>query len=149
MRAVTTELVVKAEERLGFVDLTEHLRRSVRDASIADGCVVAFCAHTTCCLLINEWEEGALADLRRRIEVLVPADAGYAHDDLQRRRQNLEDGHERPNGRSHVAQMLLGGSSQAIPLSRGEPTFGRWQRLVLLELDEPKERRVLMHVFGE
>jgi len=149
MRAVTSELVVRAESRFGFVDLTQDLRRSVKDAGISDGCVVAFCAHTTCCLLINEWEEGALADLRRRIEVLVPADDVYAHDDLQRRRQNLEDGHERPNGRSHVAQMLLGGSSQAIPLSQGKPAFGRWQRLLLLELDEPKERHVLLHVFGE
>ena len=149
MRAVTSELVVKADARLGFVDLTQDLRRSVEDSGIADGCLVAFCAHTTCCLLINEWEEGALADLRRCIETLLPADVSYAHDDLQRRRQNLEDGHERPNGRSHVAQMLLGGSSHAIPLSRGEPAFGRWQRLMLLELDEPKERHVLFHVFGE
>jgi secondary thiamine-phosphate synthase enzyme len=149
MRAVTSELVVRADARLGFVDLTEDLRRAVEDSGIADGCLVAFCAHTTCCLLINEWEEGALADLRRCIEALLPADVSYAHDDLQRRRQNLEDGHERPNGRSHVAQMLLGGSSHAIPLSRGEPAFGRWQRLMLLELDEPKERHVLFHVFGE
>jgi secondary thiamine-phosphate synthase enzyme len=149
MPAVTSELVVQADERFGVVDLTPDLRRAVNHSGIADGCVVAFCAHTTCSLLINEWEEGALTDLRRRLEALLPADATYAHDDLRARRRNLEEGHERPNGRSHVAQMLLGGSSQAIPLAGGEPAFGRWQRLILLELDEPRERHVLVHVFGE
>ncbi|MGH2674008.1 MAG: secondary thiamine-phosphate synthase enzyme YjbQ [Actinomycetota bacterium] len=149
MRAVRSDLVVEADERFGFVDLTDDVRRAVKDSGITEGCVVAFCRHTTCSLLINEWEEGALEDLRRCLEVLLPADASYAHDDLRRRRHNLEEDHERPNGRSHVAQMLLGGSSHAVPCSNGEPLFGRWQRLMLFELDEPKERRVLFHVFGE
>jgi thiamine phosphate synthase YjbQ (UPF0047 family) len=30
----------------------------------------------------------------------------------------------------------------------GEPALGRWQRLLLLELDEPRERRVVFHAFG-
>jgi thiamine phosphate synthase YjbQ (UPF0047 family) len=33
-------------------------------------------------------------------------------------------------------------------VSGGEPVFGRWQRLLLLELDEPKDRDVVFHVFG-
>jgi thiamine phosphate synthase YjbQ (UPF0047 family) len=45
--------------------------------------------------------------------------------------------------------MLLSSSSHAIPLSDGEPMLGRWQRLILLELDEPKERQVVFHVFGD
>jgi secondary thiamine-phosphate synthase enzyme len=142
------EVAVTAEGRLAFLDLTDELRRAVKDAGVTDGCAVAFCAHTTCTLLINEWEEGALDDLRRRVETLVPESIYYAHDDLERRTQNLQEGHERANGRSHVTQMLLGGSSHAIPVVAGEPLLGRWQRLLLLELDEPKERTVLFHVFG-
>ena len=45
--------------------------------------------------------------------------------------------------------MIVGGSSHAIPVISGEPSFGQWQRLLLLELDEPKERTVVFHVFGE
>jgi thiamine phosphate synthase YjbQ (UPF0047 family) len=45
--------------------------------------------------------------------------------------------------------MLMGATSHAIPVIAGEPAFGQWQRLILLELDEPKERQVLFHVFGE
>ena len=36
-----------------------------------------------------------------------------------------------------------------VEVGGGEPLFGKWQRLLLLELDEPKARDVLFHVFGE
>ena len=67
----------------------------------------------------------------------------------ERRTQNLQEGHERANGQSHVTHMLLGSTSHAIPVGAGEPLFGQWQRLILFELDEPKDRDVVFHVFGE
>lgn len=148
MRSETFEHTATVGARLDFVDLTEELARAVKDSGVTEGCAVAFCAHTTAALVINEWEDGALEDFRARLEQLVPDDVAYSHDDLERRTQNLQEGHERPNGRSHVAQMLIGGSSHAIPVTGGKPLLGRWQRLMLIELDEPKERTVVFHVFG-
>jgi secondary thiamine-phosphate synthase enzyme len=148
MRSRQSEVEVTCPSRLSFVDLTEDLRRAIKDSGVTDGCAVAFCVHTTAALVINEWEDGALEDFRARLEDLVPPDVSYSHDDLERRTQNLQDPHERPNGRSHVAQMLMGGSSHAIPVTGGEPLLGTWQRLMLVELDEPKTRRILFHVFG-
>lgn len=148
MKSSTSSIEVVADGRLGAVDLTDELRRAVKDSGITDGCVVAFCAHTTCALIVNEWEDGALDDLRRRLHAIVPDDVYYAHDDLERRTQNLQEGHERRNGRSHVTAMVLGATSHAIPVLAGEPMFGQWQRLMLLELDEPKDRTILFHVFG-
>ena len=49
------------------------------------------------------------------------------------RRTDAEE-HERPNGRSHVMHMLVGGTTHAIPVIAGEPALGRWQRLILVEL---------------
>ncbi len=149
MRSATVTLEVLPEARHAFVDLTDELRRAIKDSGVTEGCAVAFCAHTTCALLVNEWEDGALEDFRKRLEALVPGDVYYAHDDLERRTQNLQEGHERANGRSHVSQMLLGASSHAIPVSAGEPMLGQWQRLLLVELDEPKDRQVVFHVFGD
>lgn len=148
MKSTTVTIQVLPEGRLAFVDVTDDLRRAIKDSGVTDGCVVAFCAHTTCALLINEWEDGALEDLRRRLDALVPADEYYAHDDLERRTQNLQEGHERANGQAHVTQMLLGATSHAVPVMAGEPALGQWQRLLLLELDEPKERSIVFHVFG-
>lgn len=149
MRSATFTIATRAESRDAFLDLTDDLRRAIKDSGVGAGCVVAFCAHTTCALLINEWEAGALQDLLTRLRTLVPQDVYYAHDDLERRTQNLQEAHERQNGWAHVAQMLLGGTSHSIPVADGEPLMGQWQRLLLLELDEPKDREVVFHVFGE
>ena len=149
MKSTTSTIQVRPEGRHSFLDLTDDLRRAIKDSGVTEGCAVAFCAHTTCALLINEWEDGALADLRTRLAALIPGNVYYAHDDLERRTQNLQEGHERANGQAHVTQMILGALSHAIPVSAGEPLFGQWQRLLLLELDEPKERSVVFHVFGE
>ena len=139
---------VLASERLGCVDLTPAARDFVGSAGIVDGALMAFCAHTTCSLLVNEWETGALDDLKTKIEGLFPVDAYYAHDDLTIRTENLIPG-ERRNGHAHVAQMIMGQSSQLVPIAGGKLLLGRWQRLFLLELDEPKERTVVLHAFGQ
>jgi secondary thiamine-phosphate synthase enzyme len=149
VKSSTRTIRVRGATRLDVVDLTDELRRAIKDSGVTDGCAVAFCAHTTVALLINELEDGAMEDLRGRLDAVVPGDCYYAHDDLDVRTQNLmEDEPERPNGRSHVTAMIVGGTSHAIPVAEGEPMFGRWQRLLLLELDEPKDRDVIFHVFG-
>jgi secondary thiamine-phosphate synthase enzyme len=149
VKASTTTIEVTAAERYAYLDLTDDLQRAIKDSGVTDGAAVAFCSHTTCALLINEWEDGALADFRARMESTVPEEIYYAHDDHDLRTQNLQESHERQNGHAHVKAMLLSATSHAIPVSAGEPAFGRWQRLILFEMDEPKERSVVFHVFGE
>jgi secondary thiamine-phosphate synthase enzyme len=148
VKSATTTIEVTPPERFSYLDLTDDLRRAIKDSGITEGAAIAFCAHTTCALLINEWEDGAMEDFRERMQALVPEDVYYAHDDLGRRTQNMDEVHERQNGHSHVKAMLLSASSHAIPVVAGEPALGRWQRLILFEMDEPKERQVLFHLFG-
>jgi secondary thiamine-phosphate synthase enzyme len=149
VKASTTTIEVTAAERYAYLDLTDDLQRAIKDSGVTDGAAVAFCSHTTCALLINEWEDGALADFRARMESTVPEEIYYAHDDHDLRTQNLQESHERQNGHAHVKAMLLSATSHAIPVSAGEPAFGRWQRLILFEMDEHKQRSVVFHVFGE
>jgi secondary thiamine-phosphate synthase enzyme len=132
---------------MGFVDLTDELTDAVAWSGIEDGFCLAFSTHTTCALVVNEWEDGAREDFIARLAALVPDDAYYAHDDMSKRTQNLV-AEERRNGRSHVLHMLIGGASQVIPVVEARPALGAWQRLILVELDEPKDRTVLFHPFG-
>lgn len=148
MKSTTSTVTVSTSERYGYLDLTDDLRRAVKDSGVTDGAVIAFCAHTTCALLINEWEDGALADFRRHLTELVPHEGVYyRHDDFDIRTQNMHDD-ERANGHAHVKAMLLSATSHAIPVAAGEPTLGTWQRLILFEMDEPKDREISFHVFG-
>jgi secondary thiamine-phosphate synthase enzyme len=148
VKSNTTSVEVTASGRYAYLDLTEDLHRAIKDAGVTEGAAIAFCEHTTCALLINEWEDGALADFRSRLTELAPHEGVYyAHDDFEIRTQNLHED-ERRNGHAHVKAMLLSATSHAIPVVAGEPGLGRWQRLILFELDEPKARRVTFHVFG-
>jgi secondary thiamine-phosphate synthase enzyme len=148
VRSMITTVEVTASERYGFLDLTDDLRRAIKDAGVTEGAAIAFCEHTTAALLLNEWEDGAMADFRRHLTELVPHEGiYYAHDDFDIRTQNMNED-ERKNGHAHVKAMMLSATSHAIPVVAGEPGFGRWQRLIFLELDEPKERRITFQVFG-
>jgi secondary thiamine-phosphate synthase enzyme len=148
VKSATTTVTVEVPARYAYLDLTDDLRRAVKDAGVTEGAAIAFCGHTTCALLINEWEDGALADFRRHLTDLVPHDGTYyQHDDFEIRTQNMHDD-ERANGHAHVKAMLLSATSHAIPVVAGEPGFGTWQRLILFEMDEPKPRTITFHVFG-
>lgn len=147
MRFARTEADVIAPERFGFVDLTDELDASVIASGIEEGCAVAFCRHTTATLIINEWEDGAQHDLRVKLQELAPTERYYKHDDLSCRTQNLQPD-EPANGPAHVVAMLMGGASQTLPISEGRLALGRWQRLFLVELDQPKPRTVRFHILG-
>jgi thiamine phosphate synthase YjbQ (UPF0047 family) len=58
VKSSTLETAVTAGRRLGFLDLTDDLRRAIKDAGVTEGCAVAFCSHTTAALPLNEWEDG-------------------------------------------------------------------------------------------
>ena len=148
MKSTTSTVTVSTTQRYGYLDLTDELRRAVKDSGVTDGAVIAFCGHTTCALLINEWEDGALADFRRHLTDLVPHEGVYyRHDDFDVRTQNMHED-ERANGHAHVKAMLLSATSHAIPVVAGDAALGIWQRLILFEMDEPKDRHITFHVFG-
>ena len=147
MKMTSSTLAITALGRRSFVDLTDELAKAVEAAGISDGFAVAFTSHTTCTLIINEWEDGVLSDLSDRLSRLIPDHAYYAHDDLTVRTQNIVD-EERKNGPAHVVNMILGGTSHTIPISEGKPLLGRWQRLFLFELDDPKTRTIRIHTYG-
>ena len=148
MTASAHAIETKAETKFGFVDLTPKLIDAVYSSGIDVGVAVAFCRHTTCSLLINEWEDGAMDDLRRRGHALVPEGTYYAHDDMTRRTQNLQGLGEPANGRAHVLPALVGGTSQLVPIIGGRPALGRWQRLILVELDDPRPREIVFTILG-
>ena len=44
--------------------------------------------------------------------------------------------------------MLAGSSSVTVPVVEGELLLGTWQRVMVLELDQARERRVVIHAQG-
>src|SRR5512136_759808 len=62
-------------------DITEEVARLVEQAGLKDGAVTIFCPSSTSGLTTVEFEPGALADLKRMFEELVPSGRHYDHNE--------------------------------------------------------------------
>ena len=129
-----------------IIDITEEIEHMVQDARIAMGLVLVFTKHTTTAVVINEKESGLDKDIAAFFERLAPKDDYYYHNDFSIRTENLV-ADESPNGHSHALNYVLG-SSQWIPVTGGLMTLGTWQRIFLVELDHPRDREVMVQVWG-
>ena len=131
-------------------DITDEVTAAVKESGVRDGIVCVYSPHTTCCVRVNEFEDGFLEDFTALLKSLVPRDKYYAHDDWDRRTENIcEEDMQAPNGHAHCKQGLIASASQAIPIVDGSLQLGRWQRVFFLELDRARDRRVLIQVLGE
>jgi secondary thiamine-phosphate synthase enzyme len=134
---------------LSVTDITEEVQEDVRQSGIVDGICSVYSPHTTCSVRVNEWERGFLEDFAVLLKRLVPMEHYYAHDDWDRRTENVcEEDMEIGNGHAHCMSMLLGPAGESIPVREGELALGQWQRVLFLELDRERDRRWLVQVVG-
>jgi secondary thiamine-phosphate synthase enzyme len=140
---------LRTEGGLSVRDITDEVAEAVRESGVRNGIVCVYSPHTTCCVRVNEFENGFLADFATLLRRLVPSEGYYAHDDWERRTENIcEEDMELGNGPAHCMSMLLGSAGEAIPVRDGELCLGTWQRVLFLELDRERDRRWLVQVVG-
>lgn len=134
-------------ETAEFWDLSEFTREVVVRSKVRHGQVTVHTPHTTTTIVLNESETGFLNDFRRMMDGLAPVDSYYEHDDHDLRTENLQED-EYLNGHAHCRQMLVGAASATIPIVDGEILLGSWQKVLFGELDQARDRRVIVHVQG-
>jgi secondary thiamine-phosphate synthase enzyme len=145
-RVATDRVELRTEKSLQLIDVTELLEERVRRSAVAEGILSVQTLHTTAAVVMNENETRLLKDFERLFERLVPAQAGYAHNDLEARwpKPALD---ERRNGHAHCRALILGGSL-TLNVTGGRIELGGWQRVFLVELDGPRARALSIHVMG-
>ena len=129
-----------------FLDVTEQVAAVVRRSKVSQGWVSVFSKHPTAAVVLNENEPLLLEDLGAMLERLSAAGGVYQHNDLGRRTGEMDPA-ECANGHAHCQHLLIGGSEN-IPVADGRLDLGRWQRIFLLELDRPRDRQLVVQVFG-
>jgi secondary thiamine-phosphate synthase enzyme len=123
----------------GFTDLTDRVRRFVRDSGIESGLLTLFLPHTSASLLIQEnADPDVLRDLADAVDRLAPRDADYRH--------TTEGPDDMP---AHIRAALTQ-TSLSIPVMKRAPALGTWQAVYLFEhRDASHQRELLLHVIGE
>lgn len=126
----TTRCTVSTEADLVAQDVTALVESALPPD--AEGLCTVLVEHTTVGLLVNEAEPRLMDDIESFLTAAVDEE-GWAHDAL--------DG----NADAHLRAMLLD-SSVTLPVDGGTLALGRWQALLLVECDGPRERRLRVDV---
>lgn len=141
LKVVRRPLSLSTQTRQQVIDLTSQVRDLVGRAEVADGLVVVNTLHTTCCLLVNEFQGALVDDLAKLMGRLVADDGGYKHND--RRYSDCERG----NGAAHLRAGLLG-QSVVVGICAGELSLGRFQSILFAEWDGPRTRSIDIQIMG-
>jgi len=135
----TLSLKLKTRGDADIHDLTEAVAKAVRDSGLVSGIVTIFCPSSTSALTTIEFEDGALADLRRAFDDLAPPGREYKH--------NLRWGDG--NGHAHLRAALLG-PSLTVPFVDGRLTLGTWQQVIFIDFDNrARDRELVVQAIGE
>ncbi|HLC41805.1 MAG TPA: secondary thiamine-phosphate synthase enzyme YjbQ [Methylomirabilota bacterium] len=141
MKVIRETVTIPTEERTEFLDITKQIREAISKHEIQDGLLVLNSLHTTSAVFVNEFQAAIIEDLKGLLQRLVKERDGYRHDDPR-----VSDC-ERGNAHSHLRSMLLG-RSVVVGISGGELSLGRFQSIILCELDGPRDRSLDIQLMG-
>ena len=139
MSVKTSSISLNTQGNAEVRDITDQVARSILQSGLKDGTATIFCPSSTSALTTIEYESGAVSDLRRLFDEIIPQNREYAHNERWR------DG----NGHSHVRAALLG-PSLTIPFVDGQLTLGTWQQIIYVDFDNrPRQRKLILQLVGE
>lgn len=119
-------ITVRTRAKDEIVDVTDPVEAALSDAEREDGICLVFAAHTTCAVTTADLDPGTDLDFLQALRHLLPP-LTYRHP------------HNPQHAPDHILAALIG-PSVSVPLARHRLLLGTWQRVVLVELDGPRER---------
>jgi secondary thiamine-phosphate synthase enzyme len=127
------EFRVKTSQKYQVIDITPQVAEAVRKADVTEGICCVYVAHATAAVMVNEHDDPQVGeDLLDALGRLIP-EGVWRHDRVDN------------NAAAHIKASILG-PSETIPVSAGRLLLGTWQAVMLVELDGPRERRLIVTV---
>ncbi|MEM1579361.1 MAG: secondary thiamine-phosphate synthase enzyme YjbQ [Archaeoglobaceae archaeon] len=120
---------IKTKKRTEILDITAEVEKKLEK----DGVALIFTPHTTASIILNEAEKGLLEDIVAAVEKIVPQNAHYRHNEIDN------------NADSHIKASILG-NFVIVPFKNGKLELGTWQRVLFVEFDGPRVRKVFVKV---
>jgi secondary thiamine-phosphate synthase enzyme len=127
---------IKTRKKREVVDITDRIEDLLRKQRIdGSGICSLSVLHTTAALTTADLDPGTDLDMLDAFEAMIPK-LRYRH----------------PHNPAHVPDHILSaliGTSVSMPFEKGKILLGTWQRVVLIELDGPRERDIAVTLLSE
>ena len=136
MKIYVKELTYTTSRREELINITKDVEKVVLESGIKNGIVLVYVPHATAALVVNEDESGLKQDILNKVLELFPREGNYLHN-------RIDD-----NANAHLASTFLS-TFKIFPLVNGKLIRGTWQEIMLLDMDGPRTRRVIVEVLGE
>ena len=110
------------------IDITDKINALIKKENLKDGLINIFLMHTTAALTTADLDPGTDLDMLDAFSKLIPK-LNYRH----------------PHNPDHVPDHILSsliGTSLTLPILNNEVLLGTWQRIVLIEFDGPRLRKI-------
>ena len=126
---------INTSKKQEMVDIKDKVNDIVKKSRVKDGTCYIFAKHSTASIIINEnYNSNICLDIIDALDVMVPK-GKWRHDKV--------DG----NADAHIKSSILG-PSEIIPVKGGELQLGKWQSPMIVELDGPRTREIIVQVIG-
>ena len=140
-RVVSTVVKVQTDGREEPYNLSQTIRDFVKTSGVRAGSVMISSLHTTCAILINEWQEALVHDVKSYLASLISKDEYYRHNDP------AWSDCDRHNADAHLRSLMLG-TNLTLQIADGDVVLGEWQSVIMAELDGPRERTFRIEAMG-
>jgi secondary thiamine-phosphate synthase enzyme len=122
---------VKTHKKREVVDITDRLQEIIEKSyNGGSGFCQLSVLHTTAALTTADLDPGTDLDMLDAFEELIPK-LRYRHP------------HDPEHVPDHILSALIG-TSVAVPVEKGSLMLGTWQRVILVELDGPRDREIVV-----
>ncbi|MGH2669632.1 MAG: secondary thiamine-phosphate synthase enzyme YjbQ, partial [Candidatus Binatia bacterium] len=116
---------IRTTEKRQSIDITDRVRELVKRSGTEHGLCHVMVLHATAAIVVNENDDPNIGlDLLRALTAAVPEHDRWLHDQID------------DNAQAHILASILG-ASETVPIENGDLKLGRWQGLMLIELDGP------------
>lgn len=122
------KLQITTHKKDEVIDITDDIESVLEKSDKTNGHCVIFVQHTTCCITTADLDPGTDLDLLDALRKVLP-DIQYRHP------------HDPSHAPDHILSSIIG-HSITIPFENKQLDLGVWQRVILIELDGPRERHL-------
>jgi len=126
---------ISTKRKKQVLDITAEVEDFLAGQKASTGLCHVFIKHTTACITTADLDPGTDLDMLDAFEIIMP-------------KLNYRHPHNPAHAPDHILSSIIG-PDVFVPVAEGKLLLGTWQRIVVIELDGPRKREVVLTFIRE